>query len=254
MNYVYSLRPDMNLRLGYSTTVNRPEFRELAAFEFTDVVGSRAVRGNPDLDRALIQNVDARWELFSDGRDVVAASAFYKCFDSRSSAWSSPAPSRSSRSRTPTGPATSASSSRPARKIGEHVFVNANYTYVDSTITLLARAADGTDVARAAAGRPVEEPVQPDRRVHVGGFSARLLYNFFDDRISDVGSNEAPDIVEQGRGQLDLVLIQRFGKLNVRLGAENLADSDYRFTQGAEDQRLFKLGRTFTLSFGFASF
>ena len=55
----YSLRPDMNLRLGYSTTVNRPEFRELAAFEFTDVVGSRAVRGNPDLERALIQNVDS---------------------------------------------------------------------------------------------------------------------------------------------------------------------------------------------------
>ena len=49
---------------SYSTTVNRPEFRELAAFEFTDVVGNRAVRGNPDLERALIQNVDGRWEMF----------------------------------------------------------------------------------------------------------------------------------------------------------------------------------------------
>ena len=28
---------------SYSTTVNRPEFRELAEFEFTDVVGNRAV-------------------------------------------------------------------------------------------------------------------------------------------------------------------------------------------------------------------
>ena len=39
--------PNSNLRLSYSTTVNRPEFRELAEFEFTDVVGNRAVKGNP---------------------------------------------------------------------------------------------------------------------------------------------------------------------------------------------------------------
>ena len=33
-----------------------------------------------------------------------------------------------------------------------------------------------------------------------------MLYNYFGDRISDVGANEAPDIVEQGRGTLDVVL------------------------------------------------
>ena len=32
------------------------------------------------------------------------------------------------------------------------------------------------------------------------GFSARVLVNYFGDRISDVGANQAPDIVEQGRG------------------------------------------------------
>ncbi len=72
---------NQNLRLSYSTTVNRPEFRELAAFEFTDVVGSRATRGNPDLQRALIQNVDARWEMFPGGRSILATSVFFKHFD-----------------------------------------------------------------------------------------------------------------------------------------------------------------------------
>ena len=67
--------------MSYSATVNRPEFRELAPFEFTDVVGSRAVRGNPDLERALIQNVDGRWEMFPGGRGILAASVFYKNFD-----------------------------------------------------------------------------------------------------------------------------------------------------------------------------
>src|SRR5918992_4710702 len=73
INFVQALSPTTNLRFSYSTTVNRPEFRELASFEFTDVVGNRAVRGNPDLERALIQNADARWEMFTGSRNVVAA-------------------------------------------------------------------------------------------------------------------------------------------------------------------------------------
>ena len=82
INLVQGLSANQNLRLSYSSTVNRPEFRELAEFEFTDVVGNRAIKGNPDLDRALIQNVDARWELFPGGRSILATSFFYKYFDS----------------------------------------------------------------------------------------------------------------------------------------------------------------------------
>jgi len=254
INYVYSLRPDMNLRFGYSTTVNRPEFRELAAFEFTDVVGSRAVRGNPDLDRALIQNVDSRWELFSNGRDVVAASAFYKYFDS-------PIERVVIAGAQPIVTFQNADSARNfglelevARKLGEHLYVNANYTYVDSRITLSAEQRTvQTSLERPLAGQS-RNLFNLIGEYTLGDFSARLLYNFFDDRIFDVGANDAPDIVEEGRGQLDLVLIQRFQRLSVRFGAENLADSDYRFTQGPEDQRLFNLGRTFTLSFGFSAF
>lgn len=80
LNFVQALGDASNLRVGYSATVNRPEFRELAAFEFTDVVGSRAVRGNPELERALIRNVDARWERFAGSRGVLTASVFYKHF------------------------------------------------------------------------------------------------------------------------------------------------------------------------------
>ena len=47
MNLVYSVRNNQNLRIGFSQTVNRPEFRELAPFEFTDVVGGRATSATP---------------------------------------------------------------------------------------------------------------------------------------------------------------------------------------------------------------
>jgi hypothetical protein len=94
INLVQGLGNNQNLRLGYSATVNRPEFRELATFEFTDVVGSRATRGNPDLRRAIIQNADIRWELFPGGRSILAAAGSTSTSTSRSSAWSSPARSR----------------------------------------------------------------------------------------------------------------------------------------------------------------
>jgi TonB-dependent receptor len=254
INYVYSLRPDMNLRVGYSTTVNRPEFRELAAFEFTDVVGSRAVRGNPDLDRALIQNIDGRWELFSTGRGVIAASAFYKRFDK-------PIERVVIAGAQPIVTFQNADSARNVgielevgHQLGAHLFVNANYTYVDSRITLLPEQRTvQTSLERPLAGQS-NNLFNLIAEYTVKDFSARVLYNFFDDRISDVGANEAPDIIETGRGQVDLVLQQRVRGLNVRFTAENLADSDYRFTQGVEDQRLFNLGRTFTVSFGFTPF
>ena len=85
----------------------------------------------------------------------------------------------------------------------------------------------------------------------VGGFSARVLVNYAGDRISDVGANQAPDIVEQGREAVDLVFMQRLGsRFNVRLSGENLTDSGYEFTQGDRTQRSFKLGRTIGVSFG----
>ena len=89
-----------------------------------------------------------------------------------------------------------------------------------------------------------------------GGFSARLLFNYFGDRISDVGANEAPDIIEQGRGRSTSCSSQRVAASDIRLNVENLTDSDYLFTQTLteETQRLFKLGRTVSLSFGYNVF
>ena len=50
---------------------------------------------------------------------------------------------------------------------------------------------------------------------------------------------------------------QRVRCLNIRLNVENLTDSDYFFTQTLtteETQRLYKLGRTVSISFGYNVF
>jgi outer membrane receptor protein involved in Fe transport len=254
VNFVQALSDRTNLRLSYSTTVNRPEFRELAPFEFTDVVGSRSVRGNPNLQRALIQNVDARWEMFPGGRNVFAASAFFKYFDQ-------PIERVVIAGAQPLVTFQNADKARnfgleieAGQRLTDNVFVSANYTFVDSEITLRQeQRAVQTSQHRPLAGQS-KNLFNLTGEFTLRGFSARALVNVFGDRISDVGANQAPDVIEEGRGSLDLVFGQRIGRFNVRFSADNITDTEYRFTQGPETQRLFQLGRTLSLSVGFNVF
>ena len=257
VNLVQGVGANSNIRVSYSTTVNRPEFRELAEFEFTDVVGNRAVKGNPNLVRALIQNVDGRWEMFGGGRGVVAASVFYKYFDKPIERIVIAA----------ANPIATFQNSDHARNFGieleagrqltSNFFVNANYTFVDSKISLLPEQRSvQTSLERPLAGQS-KNLFNAAAEYALRGFSARVLFNYFGDRISDVGANQAPDIIEEGRGSLDLVLAQRIRGLGIRLTLENLTNSDYLFTQtltAAETQRLYKPGRTVAISFGYNVF
>ena len=257
VNFVQAVTSNSNMRLSYSTTVNRPEFRELAEFEFTDVVGNRAVKGNANLQRALIQNVDGRWERFTNGRGIVAASVFFKYFDK-------PIERVVIASANPIATFQNSDHARnfgveleAGQQVTKNVFLNANYTFVDSTITLLPEQLGvQTSAERALAGQS-KNLFNMTAELSLRGFSTRLLFNYFGDRISDVGANEAPDIIEEGRGSVDLVFAQRIRGLGIRLTLENLTDRAYQFTQTlsvSETQRLFKLGRTVALSFGYNVF
>ncbi len=256
VNLVLGAGANSNLRLSYSTTVNLPEFRELAEFEFTDVIGNRAIKGNADLTRALIQNVDGRWEMFSGGRGVVAASVFYKYFDK-------PIERVVIAAANPIATFQNSDHARnfgieleAGRQVNQYLFFNANYTFVDSKITLLPEQRSvQTSLERSLAGQS-KNLFNLTLEFAARGFSARGLFNYFGDRISDVGANQAPDIIEQGRGSFDLVFAQRIAGLGFRLTLENLTDNDYLFTQtGAGDpQRLYKIGRTVALSFSYNVF
>src|SRR5690606_37685265 len=77
----YSLAHDQNLRLSASRTLARPEYRELAPVQFRDVIGAENVRGNPDLVRTLVQNLDLRWEWYPQYGELLSVALFGKRFD-----------------------------------------------------------------------------------------------------------------------------------------------------------------------------
>jgi outer membrane receptor protein involved in Fe transport len=80
----------------------------------------------------------------------------------------------------------------------------------------------------------------------------RVLVNYFDDRIADVGVLGTPDILEEGRLTLDVVVTRTFGTWALRLTGTNLTDEEYLFTQGGQPFRLFKEGRSISLGVSYS--
>ncbi|TZF86540.1 TonB-dependent receptor plug domain-containing protein (plasmid) [Pedobacter sp. BS3] len=80
-NFTYSLTARSNLRASYYRSLARPEFRELAPFIYYDFELLASQTGNPDLKRALIDNMDLRYEIYPSAGQILSVSAFYKNFN-----------------------------------------------------------------------------------------------------------------------------------------------------------------------------
>ena len=262
VNLIYHLTPKHNIRFGFSQTVSRPDFRELALFDFLDIVGGRQTVGNPDLRQTQIRNFDARWEYFPGGNQLVAASFFCKRFDDPIERVI----------RATVGLLTSFDNADSARNFGFELefrrgldfvtprlrpfAVSANFTFIDSTIDL----SGVKDTVLTSRVRPMQgqsryvtnlitEWSRPRWRS-----TARFYLNYFSSRIADVGAFGLPDVIQQGVTTLDFVyeydLIAE-GKCKLRFSAENLGDPAWHWTQGGLTFQRWNLGRTFKIGTSF---
>jgi outer membrane receptor protein involved in Fe transport len=257
LGLVYRLTSDQNLRFSASETVNRPEFRELAPFQFTSITGGFELVGNPNLVSATIDSYDARWEWFPDPSSVIAAGVFYKQFQDPIETVLIPAV-------TITQTYLNADSARNQglelefRKSFQPFTVVLNYTHIDSQITLPEDTVQ-TNQQRALVGQPdnvgnvVLEWSNPR-----WSSMARLLYNYVGEQVQLAGAYGLPDVVEQPRSTLGFAFIQGFPLFgldcNIKLSGENLTDSVWEYTQGGEIYRRWQPGRVFGFTFGLTFF
>jgi outer membrane receptor protein involved in Fe transport len=79
-NLIIAISKKANLRLSYSKTLNRPEFRELAPFGFYDFTTQFFTQGNANLKRATVQNYDFRYEIYPGKGQLFSVSYFIKKF------------------------------------------------------------------------------------------------------------------------------------------------------------------------------
>jgi outer membrane receptor protein involved in Fe transport len=77
----WNFADDLQLRLGYSQTIARPQFRELALSTYFDPEGDRVYRGNNGLVDSELTNLDARLEYYLGRNQFVTVAAFYKQID-----------------------------------------------------------------------------------------------------------------------------------------------------------------------------
>lgn len=80
MNFTYEINEKTNYRFSASKTVSRPEFRELAPFEFYDFLTGTSLIGNPNLKRSENYNLDTRIEYYPSAGEAITLTGFYKQF------------------------------------------------------------------------------------------------------------------------------------------------------------------------------
>lgn len=255
-NVTYQATPKQNIRAGFSQTVARPDFRELALFDFLDIVGGRQTVGNPNLQQTEIRNYDVRWEYFPGGNQLIAASFFYKTFDQPIEQVI----------RATIGLLTTFANADSADNFGFELefrrnleFINSgmrewsvstNFTFVDSNIDL----SDVQDTVITTRERPMQgqsryvanaivEWARPQWRS-----TARFYTNYFSSRITDVGSLSLPDVYQQGVTTLDfkyVLNLREDGKWKINFSAENLSNPEWLWTQGGLTFQRYRLGRTY---------
>lgn len=285
-NPVLSILPSLNaalditerslVRVAWSNTVNRPEFRELAPFSFYDFSSNNVLYGNPGLTTATISNVDVRWEMYPGLGEVISAGLFSKTFTDPIELFFVPgAGSGGTRNFT-------FRNAEGARSIGAEVEVRRslnrifthgilsrtgvlfNGTWVHSTVTL------GPEAVGQANERPMmgQSPYVVNAGLFVADSASRLqcniVYNINGKRLHAVGSAGTPDIYEMPAGQLDITMGKQFGEhFNLKLGAGNLlnarmlllqdSNGDGHLTTGDEVVTRFRQGAHFSgeLSYSF---
>lgn len=73
----YTFSDQQFIRLASSLTQTLPEFKELAPFEYVSPTG-RVTRGDPNLEKSDILNLDLKWEFFPNPRELISLTTFYK--------------------------------------------------------------------------------------------------------------------------------------------------------------------------------
>lgn len=270
LHFIYAMKENMNLRMGYSRTLARPTFREFSPFTSFDFVGDFLLSGNSDLERTFIDNFDVRWAWYPTPQEVLSASVFYKNFTD------------------------------PIEKVIEIRAANLELSYQNvpsaeaygielefrKTLEFLSPAlanfqlGGNASFIRSRVDINEEElqlirSVDPDREeqrplygqspyafnaelAYVNdeplGLRVSLSYSVFGERIAVVGGAN-PDIYEQPRGLLNLSVRKAFGPFAVQVRASNLLNPEYKQIQTYKDVEYiyqnYKVGQSFSVSLSY---
>ena len=269
---------DLQLRLAWSKTVNRPSLLEITGTTIRNPEDSNLYRGNVFLEPARLDNYDARLEWYFGAADSLSVGAFRKEFDN---------PIEIGKVQAQNDiftwfngeEATLEGIEFELRKDlflsdwfgwGEawnYFTLNANFSLIDSEVTLFGEGESPSDVP-VTGSRQIARLFENERAIsgqsdmlgnlmltytnYDAGFEGSLAYNYTGERIILVGAENAPNIVEEARGQLDFLARYTFHlhdtPLELELKVKNILNDEVEWTQGDLPYESYDPGITYSLS------
>ncbi len=261
---------DLQVRAGYSQSLTRPQFRELAPTQFVNTETDENFVGNPFLVNAELENYDIRAEYYFARDQFLTLGLFYKDIQTpveEVSIFSADAVRtefRNAPSAELYGVEVEYEQALPLdRWLGWDFMtdrdfkIKTNYTWSDSEV-----GTDGVVISNSNNFNPTPIIISGAGAIREGrqlqgqsehlfnlqmiysnedaGFDANLLYNFASERIrtagaGGVGGRFLPDVLEQPPRTLDLVVTKLFesygGEYEVSFSAENIFGEGYEAYQ-----------------------
>ncbi|MBL7697658.1 MAG: TonB-dependent receptor, partial [Chitinophagaceae bacterium] len=275
VNFSFNINPKNILRVSGSKTVSRPEFRELAPFQFFDYEANYGVRGDPALKSTEIYNADLRYEMYLGTGEAITLGGFYKRF-------TNPIEFRLSSESVPSRRNYTYGNAKDADSYGVELELRKNLNFLGtsdilsdfSLFTNLTYIFSQVRFSDEAAGKVVsaDRPVQGQSPYlinggiqyasSVSGWSANILYNRVGNRLALVGNSELPDIYENPRDVVDMQIskkvIAKKGEIKLTFG--DILNKKMLFYENVDDKRKytggidrvfssFKPGSTISLGF-----
>lgn len=251
----WAMTDAVNVRLAASRTLSRPDLNELSPSPFIEYIGGWQVLGNPDLERARLDNYDVRVEAFPSLAEVVAVGVFYKYLhDPIEQVFQAGSPMllvpRNSDHGENLGVELEArvGLGRLSRRL-DGLSVNANASFISSNVRL------APQLSRLGS---VEHPLQgqPDYLVNASvsyaaapGTDASLMLVSTGRRLRALGVEPSPDVYAQPVTTLDASVNARLrGAARIKASARNLLDPVVRTLQGEREVSAGRSGRSFSIA------
>ena len=233
-----------NLRFGFSQTLARPTFRELAPFPSFFFTGDYVLIGNPELKRTLIRNFDVRYELYPGRGNTFSLSGFYKMFQDPIEKTQNPKAANTEITYKNVGDATlyglELEFVQGLERISKslHNFtLGLNGSLIQSQVAV--------DSLEYAVRKEIDENASSTRPMYSQSpyifntylnfendsntFSANVSFNIFGKRLALVSQGDLPDIYEMPRPSLDVNLFKKVGThFQVTASVKNILNPQVR--------------------------
>ncbi|RAU83964.1 TonB-dependent receptor [Pontibacter arcticus] len=260
LNAIYTLSQKSVLRGGYSISVNRPEFRELAPFAYYDFQQNADILGDENTTTATIHNADLRYEFYPNPTEMISFGAFYKHFINPIELYNRPSSGN---------PIYAPGNAETAQSYGIETeirksFLNLSDRSFIQNLSLVLNAAlikskvdlgDGVKAEGQSRNRAMygQSPYivnaglyfQDDKKA----LQVNLLYNVIGKRIFAAGNVQEPTIYEMPRNVIDLAVTKGIGKhLELKAGIQDILNQKVLLKQDLnEDAKINSTDKDYTV-------